>query len=506
MINPIQSILRSAHCRTTHHYFALDALPLVQTDAGMRLTKLLLKHYNRYLMGAIDPDVRFRDYQNHVIHVTDGYWGGAPRVAHKWYDRMQRYLREQRYSDAAHAAGVVSHYFTDPLQPLHTKQCDRERVLHRPIEWTVSQNYKTLFQAWKQNDLRIVFELSDGPGWLGEAILHSARFSHRRYNQLLDEYDLIRGIDDPRQGFPATLHQSFAELIGLAVTGWARVIERAARDAEANRNEILPEVSLTSAMISSVALSPLRLWSQHAHNRNEREAIELLVDEFTQTGKLRKHLPAEVDIVHRVVQINKNERKWKLERQKRLASKATIVKVEDSGVDTESAVILPFAPRGQQSAERVNQGFAGSLSLDDELIQALSIGAKTSERLAEIGIHNIREFLKPSPRDIAYQLRTYWITSETVSQWQSQAKLMCEVGGLKGRDAQLLAGAGYDDALRIATCDPETLHREVSLFATTSDRRHYLRGGSPPKLGDVKNWIENACEAIESGEQSRRSA
>ena len=476
----------------------------------MRLAKLLLKHYDRYLTGAIDPDVRFRDYQNHVIHVTDGYWGGAPRVAHKWYDRMQRYLRERRYSDAAHAAGVVSHYFTDPLQPLHTKQCDRERVLHRPIEWTVSRNYQALFQTWKQNDLRVVFELSDGPSWLGEAILHSARFSHRRYDQVLDEYDLIQGLDNPRLGLPSTLHQSFAELIGLAVTGWARVIERAARDAEATRNEALPEVSLTGATISSVALSPLQLWFRHAHKRNEREAVELLVDEFTQTGELHDHLPAEVDIVHRVVRVHRNERKWELERQKRLASTATVVKVEDVS-ETESPVILPFVPREQLPAEPVSHRFAGSLSLSDELIQAPSIGTKTSERLAEIGISNVGEFLNASPRDIAYQLRTYWITHETVSQWQSQAKLMCEVGGLKGRDAQLLAGAGYDCAHRIATCDPETLHREVSLFATTSDGRRYLRGGSPPKFGDIKSWIGNALEAIqsgdnESGEQTRRSA
>ena len=202
VFHSLLSILRSTHCRQTHQYIALDAIPMVQTEAGKRLAKLLLNHYDRYLSGAMDPDTRFRDFQNHVIHVTDGYWGGAPRVAHKWYDRMQRYLREQRYSDAAHAAGVISHYFTDPLQPLHTQQCEREKVLHRPIEWVVSTQYKALFQTWKRNDLRIVFELSDRCGWLGEAILHGARFSHRRYNQVLDEFDLIQALEDPASRFP----------------------------------------------------------------------------------------------------------------------------------------------------------------------------------------------------------------------------------------------------------------------------------------------------------------
>ncbi|CAN0424209.1 unnamed protein product, partial [Hapterophycus canaliculatus] len=111
------TILRAAHCRSTHHHFAIDALPLVGTDAGQRLVSQLLRHHSRYLTGAKDPDSRFRDFQNHVVHVDDGYWGGAPRVAHQWYDRLQKYLRQDRWSDAAHAAGVLSHYFTDPIQP-----------------------------------------------------------------------------------------------------------------------------------------------------------------------------------------------------------------------------------------------------------------------------------------------------------------------------------------------------------------------------------------------------
>ena len=193
-MSPLFSILRAAHCQSTHHRIALDALPLVQTDSGERLANLLLKHHHRYLTGAVDPDARFRDYQNHVIHAAQGFWGGAPRVAHQWYDRLQRYLREDRFADAAHAAGVLSHYFTDPLQPLHTQHCDRERILHRPIEWSIHQSYDAILRCWQQDDLRVVFQLSEGPGWLGEAMLHGASFSNRKYVDLLDDYDLAAGV------------------------------------------------------------------------------------------------------------------------------------------------------------------------------------------------------------------------------------------------------------------------------------------------------------------------
>ncbi|MEM9589655.1 MAG: DUF4332 domain-containing protein, partial [Planctomycetota bacterium] len=127
------AILKAAHCRSTHHHFAIDALRHIQTEPGRRLTGVLLRFHARYLAGAKDPDTRFRDFHNHVVHVNEGYWGGAPRVATQWHDRLRRYLRQNRFSDAAHAAGVLSHYFTDPIQPLHTAQSASEKVLHRPI-------------------------------------------------------------------------------------------------------------------------------------------------------------------------------------------------------------------------------------------------------------------------------------------------------------------------------------------------------------------------------------
>ncbi|MEM9646066.1 MAG: DUF4332 domain-containing protein, partial [Planctomycetota bacterium] len=116
-MNPLLTILRAAHCRSTHHFFAVDALPLVQTGAGKRLVSWLMRHHDRYLTGAKDPDTRFRDFHNHVVHVADGYWGGAPRLAHQWYERLQKSVRERDFSEAAYAAGVMSHYFTHRSTP-----------------------------------------------------------------------------------------------------------------------------------------------------------------------------------------------------------------------------------------------------------------------------------------------------------------------------------------------------------------------------------------------------
>lgn len=327
---PLRWLFRATHGRSTHHRFALDALPLVQTDPGRRLTTQLLRHCSRYLTGATDPDTRFCDYQNHVIHVTDGYWGGAPRVAHRWYQRMQRYLRENRFSDAAHAAGVLSHYFTDPLQPLHTQSDQRELVQHRPIEWSIARSYNRILQRWRDDDLRIVFQLSDGPEWLGEAILHGARFANRKYNRLLDHYDITAAATQAEDGLDDDSIDCLAELFGLAITGWARVLERAAADAEAVRRKQLPTAHLLLPTLLATSAAPARLACRWSDQRRDRWEVHQLIKEFFQTGTLRQYLPAEVDIVHRVIRVHEDEKRWNAQRQRRLASTATVVDVENT--------------------------------------------------------------------------------------------------------------------------------------------------------------------------------
>tara|TARA_R110002049_G_scaffold4601_4_gene31797 strand:+ start:13412 stop:14593 length:1182 start_codon:yes stop_codon:yes gene_type:complete len=308
--------LRRWHCRCTHHWFAIDALPLVQTQSGHRLVSLLLRHYDRYLMGTIDPDVRFRDYQNHVIHVTQGYWGGAPRVAHHWYDRLQDSLRDQRYSDAAHAAGVLSHYFVDPIQPLHTMQCARGRIIHRPLEWSVSEAYDDIVRTWIENDLRAVVQLTRGPGWLGEAILHAARYANRQYSQLVTEYDLKAAAIDPPAGLNDRIRMTLAGLFGLSITGWARVLERAASDAETLRRKPLPNHKLAVPCATALLGIPLQTWIRRLKSHLDVIEVDQLINEYRVRGTLKKHLPAEVDVMHRVAQVYADEMLYRQNRDR----------------------------------------------------------------------------------------------------------------------------------------------------------------------------------------------
>ena len=63
---------------------------------GMKLAQMLLAHFQAYLQGAKDPDNVFKDFENHVLHVRDGYWGGATKLVAKWLDTSLKMLSEQK--------------------------------------------------------------------------------------------------------------------------------------------------------------------------------------------------------------------------------------------------------------------------------------------------------------------------------------------------------------------------------------------------------------------------
>ena len=71
-------IVYAAHANGTHHKLALDALRFLRAADGEQWQRLFLKNARLYLDGSKAPDTEFKDFKNHVLHVRDGLWGGAP--------------------------------------------------------------------------------------------------------------------------------------------------------------------------------------------------------------------------------------------------------------------------------------------------------------------------------------------------------------------------------------------------------------------------------------------
>ena len=72
------TLLKAVEMRTG---LAVDALRHLRGADAERWSDLFLHHYGEYLAGSEAPDERFKDFRNHVLHVAEGQWGGAPQEA-----------------------------------------------------------------------------------------------------------------------------------------------------------------------------------------------------------------------------------------------------------------------------------------------------------------------------------------------------------------------------------------------------------------------------------------
>lgn len=569
-MSQILTILRAAHCRSTHHYFALDALRCINTERGGRLADILLKHYDQYLKGAKDPDSKFRDFQNHVLHVGDGNWGGAPRACEKWLKTAINHLESEEWEYAAYDLGVLSHYFTDPIMPLHTASSDAEGIVHRPLEWSVCKAYEAIYERWARGKIRVQFTLPEEDGWISQAVTTAAQRSHAHYHRIIEIYDLERGVKQPPEGLNAESRDILAEMFGIAITGWARILERVAEQATCK----LPNAGLTAATLVAAIDMPVAWIIKKIASVQEKAAVAAIFQEYQTTGTVRVNLPPEVRTVRTemAMTVNRNtpinpsiatisppipikadsqatapawapsprtpsqvenpanvntltDRSastpasphtpaW-LPAKQQLVEAAPIA--EPTVVEQPAFISSPMTqsepePKVAKPAEVESVRFTGgtlsasnlrqpSVSEQSDLVDAPSIGPKTAQRFAKIGIHTIGEFLAAKAEVLAVKLETRWINAELVADWQAQAGLVCSVASLCGYKAQLLVAVECRSATDLAAQNVGDLSASLVEFGATKAGQRILRSSPCPDRDDVQQWIADA-----QGYRSSRAA
>ncbi|MEZ6088809.1 MAG: DUF4332 domain-containing protein [Pirellulaceae bacterium] len=554
-MSQILTILRAAHCRSTHHYFALDALRHINTDAGGRLADLLLKHYDRYLKGAKDPDAKFRDFQNHVLHVSDNHWGGAPRACEKWLKTAINHLNNEEWEDAAYDLGVLSHYFTDPLMPLHTGSSDTEGIVHRPMEWSICKSYEEIYQRWASGRVRVRFTLPESERWISDAVTAGASASHRYYHRLIEIYDLPRGVRSPPEGLTAEARDILAEMFGIAITGWARILERVAEQATSR----IPVAGLSVATVVAAIDFPFAWVLKKIASAQEKAAVKAIFNEYQTTGTVRVHLPSEVRTVRTELAMSVNSRSVSSKPTVKNEQPAPITEsvktpVVDAPSEQSPAAVPPqqdaihepvvtptqvspseesantkrpaWAPASLSMSPPKDSNRAGeaipstehaptteglvaddastrntfvirtpSVSVSSDLEDAPSIGPKTAQRFANIGVLTIGDFLSSKPSTMAEKLQTRWITEELIRDWQAQAQLVCDLATLCGYKSQLLVALEVRCREQLAHQDPDRLAQRIAEYCETKAGQRILRSSSVPERADVASWIAEAANS-----------
>ncbi len=154
--------------------------------------------------------------------------GGAVESAETWFKNTVVALHEQQWAKAAYAAGVLSHYYSDPLMPLHTAMTEEAGIIHRACERSVFRSYDHL-TAILERDLGGYpdIKMPSGPRWLSEMVKTGARLSHEHYDVLIDHYNPAKGRWNAAAGLDDEIRVSLAECLGHAVVGFARILDRA---------------------------------------------------------------------------------------------------------------------------------------------------------------------------------------------------------------------------------------------------------------------------------------
>ena len=529
----LYAVVFASRCRSNHHRLAVDALRHLQSPQARDWQDLLLHYHVDYLAGAKAPDDEFKDFKNHVLHVRDNNWGGAVEACEEWYRRTVSALRDKDWKQAAWSAGVMSHYYVDPLQPFHTHQTEEENVIHRAVEWSFSKSYGTFQRILEASGGYPNISAPQGDDWLAQMVLAGARTSNAHYELIIEHYDHAAGVKDPPSGLDETLRTTIAGLVGHAVIGLARILDRAFAEAAVKP----PKVGSTLQAFFLTTEMPIQAVLKGIDDAKARREVEAQYEEFRRTGKVRATLGEDDRSVRELyasevlkTPLSSLDAKWpreigaKTARMAKLpprpaplpkpitepAPRPVVVKAEPPRPivtpveDVEPVAepkpakplreprLKPELPEGAPRP-RVDKSLP-RFTLDERapVERAPSIGPKTAKRLEAVGVRTIADLLAASADDKQRQIGARHISAQTIRDWQAQALLACTVPGLRSREAQALVACGVRDADDLAEADAEHLVEGIASWGLSDEGSRAWGAAPAPSVDDVATWIERA--------------
>jgi len=309
---------------------------------------------------------------------------------------------------------------------------------------------------------------------------------------LIDHYNLAVGVKNPPAGLDRVSQEAIAKCLARATVGIAIVYDQAFAEAAVTP----PVVDLSAKEVIASSKIPIRQLINKLADKGDKTAVEAIFKEVQDTGKAIKSLLESEKLVrqfHAAEVLNIPLVKLDSERP-RPAGTSYVPPV--GVVPQPTAKIAPAIAAIPTNATNHTKSISAAprfyLNADNDIVDAPSIGPKTATRFQEIQMHKVRDFLDADAEATARRLDTRHITATVVRDWQDQSKLMIDVPGLRGHDAQIFVAAGIRNRTALSQSMVAELLKQVVQAAGTTEGKRILRSGTVPDEAEVTEWIAAA--------------
>ncbi|MDZ4658866.1 MAG: DUF4332 domain-containing protein [Bythopirellula sp.] len=134
------------------------------------------------------------------------------------------------------------------------------------------------------------------------------------------------------------------------------------------------------------------------------------------------------------------------------------------------------------------------LNRGSNVADAPSIGPQSAKNLIAVGIRTVADLLNANPTSVAAELGLSHVSTQTIADWQLQARLVCQIPELRGYGAQLLVACGFTSPEQIANTRTGDLVRKMQAFCQSKQGQRILRTNEAPSPAKIKRWAQNAAQ------------
>jgi hypothetical protein len=131
-----------------------------------------------------DPDTVFHDTYYHVYDVWGSKYGNAPKKIAGYYAKALKARKAGKWKLASKYVGIMSHYYADICNPMHTDQTDAEDAIHSAYE-SDAQDYT---DSPGENRAWVRFNGYTATKNVTAYAKNTAKASHRQYSALVNGY------------------------------------------------------------------------------------------------------------------------------------------------------------------------------------------------------------------------------------------------------------------------------------------------------------------------------